>query len=135
MRATRDSFLQFLSDNLSGAIVNPIRRDPNKPDGDVLKTNAVNVKFANADYAVSVASQFVIIDVIHENELSCLDLTTQLWQLLSTRFFTPKFDYSSGTPVATGDVIYWDTVIKFRQVHNPLYYQYHSTINIKHHIH
>lgn len=135
MRATRETLLQFLADNLPGIVVNPIRRDTTRPSGDVLMSNAINVKFVDADFDVQLADQFVVFDVINDDELACLDVCTQLWKLMTLRSYTPKFDYSSGTPVATGDVIYWDTAIKFRPVHNPLYFQYHATIKIKHHIH
>jgi hypothetical protein len=135
VRATRDTFLKFLADNLSETI-HPVRRDPDKPDSDLLQMGAVNVQFLNPDYSVHVSDQIVSIDVVHENELSALDMATNVWKLLSTRFYTPKYDYTvPSSPVALGDVIFWSEPIRFRPVHSPKYFHLHCRLALKHHIH
>lgn len=133
MRSTRDTFLHFLSDNLAGYTIHPIRRDADNPDGEVNQMNAINVKFLNSDFSWQIGKQLVVLTICNENELAALDMAQAVFNLLKLRFYTPKFDYSSGSPVATGDCIYWEQTISFRTIHSPLYFQFVCNLTLQHH--
>lgn len=108
MRATRDTFLHFLSDNLPSLTVHPIRKDSNRPDGAKLADNAVNVQFLTIRPRVHIAEQLVSIDVIHEEELTAVDMAESVYELLSSAYYTPKYDYTNpSAPLLTGQNIMW----------------------------
>src|SRR5688572_11161354 len=108
MRATRDTFLHFLSDNLTGLTVRNVRKATNNPSLAKLADNAVNVQFLTPRPHPHIASQLVSIDVIHEDELTAVDMTQQVYELLSSAYYTPKYDYTDpDNPVLTGQNIMW----------------------------
>ena len=136
MRQTRDSFLRFLSDNLPGTKIHAVRRSTTEVDGDKLEMNAVNVKFLASDFSIHISDQLVVIDVVHEDELSAVDLYTQLWQILNKRAYIQKYDYTDPqNPVAVDNVVvYWEPTVRFIPIFNPAYSHWHCTIHLKHHI-
>lgn len=135
MRNVRDSFLVFLNANLPGLVINPIRRDITNPNADLLETNAVNIKFLSPTYDNEIADQPVSIDVLNDNELVALDWATQVWNLLSTRFYTPIYDYTvPASPVNTGYVVFWGQKMKFTDVQSPFYSHLHCRLSLNHHI-
>lgn len=135
MRNCRDSFLMFLSDNLAGIPIHAVRRDSGNPNADLLQTGAINVKFLDPTFDNQVADQPVAIDVLHDDELTALDWTQQLWNLLSTRFFTEMYDYTNpASPVATGYVIFWNRRLRFRQLESPYYSHFHIRMSLNFHL-
>jgi hypothetical protein len=136
MRNTRDTFLRFLADNLTGVTVNAVRRDTSRPDGDKLVTNAVNVKFLNENFDVHVPELIAVIDVIHEDELTAEDMVRQVWEVLSARFFTEKYSYSNpSSPVRVAGNVCWDRdAIKFRPINSPFYAHYTCRLPLYHQI-
>lgn len=133
MRATRDSFLHFMADNLPSRTVHPVRREVDRPDSDKLQMNAINVKFLNSDFTVHGADQLVVIDVIYDDELTALDVAREIWTILSSSSYTPKLDYTDpSNPVDTGYWIFWDTEAKFRPIFSPMYSQLHLQLHLKH---
>lgn len=122
MRATRDTFLHFLSDNLTGLTVRNVRKSSDNPSLSKLADNAVNVQFLTSRPHVHIAEQLVSIDVIHEDELTAVDMTQQVYELLSSAYYTPKYDYTNpSAPVATGQNIMWSKDISFRPIDNDPY--------------
>lgn len=133
MRACRDTFLHFLADNLTGQTVHPLRRDVDNPSSGTLQNNAVNVQFIKDHPDVHIGSTFVIIDVINDNELQAIANTRDVWNLLSAAAYTPKFDYSSGSPVATGTNVMWDPCrVTFIQVRDDFSFHYSCLLELEH---
>lgn len=136
MRASHDTFLHLLADNLDPSIpVHAVRRDPSDPAADDLQMNAVNVNFMTMDFDIHIGIIQVSIDVLNDDQLAAMDVTKAVWNILSAAFFTRKFDYSSGSPVAVQPAtnLYWKTAIKFRPVKNSYYYHYTCLLTIHHH--
>jgi hypothetical protein len=125
----------FLSDNLTSIPIHAMRRDTNDPNADLMQTGAVNVKFLDPVFDNQVADQPVAIDIVHDDELTALDWTQQLWNLLSTRFYTPLYDYTiPASPVATGQVVFWNRRLRFRQIESPYYSHFHLRMSLNHHL-
>lgn len=135
MRNVRDSFLVFLRDNLSGLTVNAVRRDIADPNKDLLQQNSVNVKFLSPNYDLQVADQPVSIDILNDNELTALDCVNQVWTLLSTRFYTEIYDYTTvASPVNTGYVMFWNSKMRFSEVPSPYYSHFKCRLSLNHHL-
>jgi hypothetical protein len=135
MRNARDTFLRFLADNLPSLTVNAIRRDMNDPNSDTLQNNAINIKFLSPTYDNQIAEQPVSIDILNDNELTALDWATQVWNLMSTRFYTPIYDYTTvATPVNTGYVLFWNRKMRFSEIQAPYYSHLNCTITLNHHL-
>lgn len=134
MRQTLDTFLHLLADNLSGIPVRALRRDPSDPNAGLIQTNAVNVKVVNTSYDWHIGVLQVSLDVVNDSELTALDWTQQVWNLLKSAFFTPQYDYSpvdsGGQPQPTGNNIFWNTSAKFRPVHNEYYSHFTCVLNL-----
>ena len=138
----RDSFLHFLSDNLTtttvnGATVNILvhntRRDINVVGSDSNQIDAINVKFLNADFAMEVSTLTASIDVIYSDELQCAAVTEALFTLLRQAAYTPKLDYSDlDNPVDVGYTVFWEPAIKFKPIQNMLYTHYHARLILNH---
>lgn len=136
MRATHDTFLHLLSDNLDPSIpVHAVRVDPNNPGAGEMETNAVNVQFLTMDYDIHIGVIQVSIDVLHEDQLTAMSFTKSVWDILSAAFYTQKYDYSSGSAVAVSPKtnLYWKTAIKFRPIKNDFYFHYNCTLALHHH--
>lgn len=137
MRATRDTFLHFLADNLTGRTVWPIRKSSTDPAKSKLKENAVNVQFLTMTQHMHIAGTLVSIDILHQDELTAVDITQEVWQLLSSAFYTPNYDYTNpNSPVATGENIYWDNdSVVFKPIDNsPNYMHFNCTMELRHKI-
>lgn len=136
MRASHDTFLHLLADNLDPSIpVHPVRVDPTNPGAGELQMNAVNVQFLTMDFDIHVGLLAVSIDVVNDSQLTAMDVTKSVWNILSAKFFTQKMDYSSGSPVPVVPQtnLYWKTGIKFRPVKNDFYYHYTCLLALHHH--
>lgn len=134
MRATRDSFLHFLADNLPASMpVNNIRRDTQDTKSDRLKIDSVNVQFLDSMPTLEKSETLVEISVLHTDELTGLDWVRTLFQLLSTGYQTPKLDYTDpANPVPFGTMIYWNTQIAFRTVYSDSYCDYRVLFSLYH---
>ena len=130
MREARDSFLHFLADNLTGIEIHPRRFDPNDPSLTFLKEDAINVEFLGLSLG-DVASQQVVLDIIHTDELTAVDWMQTVWSLFKAAFYTPLLDYSSGSPVSTGKLLYWGRSVSFRRVYEDNYCRYSCTMNLR----
>jgi hypothetical protein len=130
MRALRDTWLHYLADNLT-LTVHPIRRDTSSTGP--LQTNAVNVQYLKDDLAITGTKTTVSIDVLNDDEGLCLNMVQQVWHLLNVTGSIPKFDYTSGSPVATGTNVSWDpTKIRFRSVFSDFYFRYSCLLALTH---
>jgi hypothetical protein len=121
MRNCRDTFLHFLADHsyLTGITVHNIRRDSNVPDAAFIQDNAVNVQFVNSDFGSlgHNSRQLVSIDVVHDDELTCLDWASKVASVLQTAGYTPKLDYSVTPPASLGTNIRWNPdLVRFRPI-------------------
>jgi len=136
MRDTRDTFLTLLNTELTGLTLHSVRDDPDFPEAAILKTNAVNVGFMSAGYDRHINELTVSIDIIYERELSGVDAEQQVFNLLSKRFYTEKFNYTNPSiPVATGTNIFWDTdVIQFSRILQVGIYHSNATFELRHYI-
>jgi hypothetical protein len=135
MRAARDSFLHFLSDNLAGLEVRNLRRDPDMPELEFIKPNAVNVKFLDVGLSVHVAPLTASIDIAHDSELSAIDLMKQVWSLLSATGYCAQKDYTDPqNPVALNSNLFWDTnSVSFRPISGDLFSRYNCTLTLSYH--
>lgn len=133
MRNTRDSFLIFLNNELTGITIHSIRRQPDDPQSDKLLLNALNIEFLNLSFARHVNEQLVSLSVINEIELDALDVCEQIFNLLSKQFMIPQYDYTvPSTPVAVDGNILWEpTAIHFRKISSPLYSHFNLTFELK----
>lgn len=132
LRDCRDTFLHFLSDNLSGITVHPLRCDPNDPGADVLMMNAVNVQYLNVDLE-TVATQQVVIDIVNDDENTAIDWMTNIWQLLRSAFYTTLYSYTDPSlPVYQESNVFWDrNAVKFRRIVNENYTHYSCVLPLK----
>lgn len=136
MREVRDSFLKFLADNLPSDLpVHAIRRDPNDPISNILKSNAVNVQFLNLTLEKSVSTQLTSVDVLADDETTALESVNQVWQLLSASYYTPQLNYlDPAHPVPTFSNIYWPVKgLQFKPIYSDYYFHYSLSLQIKFH--
>ena len=126
VRNTRDSFLHFLADNQPSVTIHPVRMERDSPSSNTLQVNSLNVAFHDATYSSGApTSQFVTIDILHEDELEALDIEESTVALLQKGAATPLLDYTiPASPVSVSKrLIYWKSEsIKFRTVVSPDYY-------------
>lgn len=121
MRALRDTFLHYLSDNLPGVIIHNMRVDKDDPKLNEIMLNAVNVTFHNTDLSgpSQLSAQLVTVDVINDNELVALDQTEKISQLLFTAAYAPLLDYTiPASPVQIqNERLFWNLSLGFKPVH------------------
>jgi len=131
LRDARDTFLHFMSDNLSMP-VHAMRCDPNDPSADLLMPNAVNIEFLNVNFDTISVLQ-VVIDVLNDDENTAADWMESVWQLLRSAFYTTVFNYTvPATPVSQHTNIMWDRgAVKFRRVSNNNYTHYSCILPVK----
>lgn len=134
MRRPRDTFLKLVADNIGdGITVHPVRRDPDNRTTSNMQMNAINIGFGRVDLGVLLSSIAIKIDVIADSELAAMDMTQQLWLLLSAQMYTPLLDYTDpANPVDTGTTLMWRRV-RFVPVESDAYYQYSATITAQYH--
>lgn len=136
MRDARDTFIMLLANELTGLTIHPLREDAEYPEYALLKTDAVNVGFVSAGYDIHINELTVSIDVVYERELSGVDAEQQIFNLLSKRFYTEKYNYSNpSVPVPTGTNIFWDRdAIRFTRIPEVGVYHSNATFDLKHYI-
>lgn len=112
----RNTFLQFLSDNLSNP-VHYIRADTSDASADVLRDEAVSVQFIASRPMVGVSNHQVVLDVLFSEESAAVEAMQEVFDVLSGAYFTSLMDYTIPTaPVALGGNIWWDRDIRFTKV-------------------
>jgi hypothetical protein len=138
MHPARDTFLQFLSDNLSpGIAVHNLRRDVNFPDTAQLQMNALNVQFLSDTPSVCISSVSATVDVVYDNELTAIDAATTVYKLLSLSGLIPLLDYTNqaAPPVSLGSNLFWNVdSIKFRSVFGDTYFRYSALMTLSYHL-
>lgn len=136
MRNARDTFITLLNTELTGLTVHPIRDDTDYPEFSLFKTNAVNIGFTAGSYDPHINELTVSIDMVYERELDAVDAEQQVFNLLSKRFFTEKFNYTNPlAPVPTGTNIFWERdVIRFIRVPEEGIYHSNTTFDLRHYI-
>jgi len=134
MRNTRNSFLKFLEAELPSIEIHPLTINSRYPEDALLKLNCLNVNFLNTNFDPHINEQTVSLDVIFEKENDGVDAVEDIFDLLSKRFFIPKYDYTvPSVPVSLNSNIYWDKdVINFTKISNNKYYHANTTFNLKH---
>lgn len=137
MRQARDTFLQFLTDNLPGITVHNLRKDTNFISSANLQMNALNVQFLSDHPGVLTSSLTVTVDAIADNELDAVDMATKAFVLLSQSGYTPILDFTdqSQPPVALGSNLFWDVEgIKFRPVFGDTYCRHSALMTLSYHL-
>jgi hypothetical protein len=125
LRNVRDTFLHFLADNLPVETVHPIRFDKTRPHQNIPQLKKLNVAFHDADYSSrSPASQFVTLDILHDDELYALDLEESVVGLLTLGGQASLLDYSTQPAVQVANrLVFWNTdSIQFRTVASTDYF-------------
>lgn len=131
LQNVRDTFLHFLSDNLTGVIVHPRRIDEYDPAGDDFAENAVNVEYVGISLGFISSEQEVALDVIYTNERDAVDVVHQVWTLLSSAFYTPVKDYTvSSTPTTLDKHLVWSSV-RFKKVYSGEYTHFVCLMSLK----
>lgn len=98
IRNMRDTFLHFLADNLPANSVHPVRWDKKKPEYNALQVSSLNVTFHDAVYSPKQpTSQFITLDILHDDELAALDLEESVVALLQLGGYTKLLDYSAAS--------------------------------------
>ncbi len=130
MRQIRDTFIHFVADNIAQYIttstptVNGVWRSSAEPNRDTLNTAAINISFLDGTYSTATVTQVCAIDVIHTDELTAVDWTDALWQLLSATCYTPQLDYSGVSPVPTGKNVVWPIAgVRFKPIVDKYYFR------------
>lgn len=131
IRAVRDTFLHYLSDNLVGIPVHALRYDPDNPGADGIQLNAVNIQFLNVDLDLAGKIQ-VAVDIVTTNENTAADWMESVWLILGASFMTTVYDYTVPTlPVAQSANLMWARdAIKFRRVSNDNYARYSCVMQL-----
>lgn len=133
MRDAIDSFLKFLSTNLSGVPVHAMRFDKNKPELSVFQQNALNVHFLNMGFDTKPSTITVSLDLIYDRELDAVDAAQAVMRLMNSAASTPKLDYTNpASPVPTKGWIYWGTNVTFRPIVSDTYAHLNATITLTH---
>lgn len=132
LRNSRDSFVQFLVDNITDYEIHHLHYDAADPNSNIPQVNAINVAFHNVDTSSHAPStRLVTIDVISDSEYTADDMVEKVAHLLYQGAQTPLLDYSSGTPVSVSNLrINWDTEIKFRTVHSDNYFHLSALLHL-----
>jgi hypothetical protein len=134
VRACRDTFLHFLADNLTGLQVHALRRSTSDNAAGTIQTNAINVAFLKDTPNVRTAQTVVSIDIVYDDELTAVDAMAQVFRLLTAAYYTPKYDYSSGSPVAIGTNVMWNPrQVSFRSIYSDFYFHNTCLLTLEHH--
>jgi hypothetical protein len=117
----RDTFLQYLADNVQGVTIHALRQDISDPAKALLQMNALNVQFLNSSFSITVSKQFVALDVCADDDRTALFNATQVVNILQLTGSIPKNHYAlvSGVKVATptGGFLYWNpNALNFKNV-------------------
>jgi hypothetical protein len=137
MTPIRDTFLHYLADNLPSLTIHPLRADPNDPTAGIFAMNAVNIRFANANFGVSICTQHVNIDICYDSELDAVNAMNSVWTVLGAAFSCPLLDYTDPAhPVQLNtNNIYWDALgVKFRSVRSDFYSHYTCSLKLLAHL-
>jgi hypothetical protein len=130
----RDTFLHFIADNLSsGMTFQYIHRDPDDPDSELLKMNAVNISYQGLSLSFDTDKQFVVIDVVSDYEETAVTWIHSIVSLLRSAYYTPILDYtnpSSPTPV-WGNVMWPKAPIIFRRINSDNYSHYTCELTLE----
>ena len=119
MQDCRDTFLQYLADNLQGFTVHPVRQDPAHPEDSLVHMNALNVQFLNSYFSVVVSRQYVALDVCADDERTALRYAAAVASLLQLSASIPKNHTAADgvTVTPTGGFIYWNpNAVNFKTV-------------------
>jgi hypothetical protein len=133
MIPARDTFLHLLADNLTSIPVHNLRRDPDNPGSGRLQSNAVNVEFLMDGLGTVTSTLTAIVDIVHDDERTAVDWVKQVWDILSAALYTKIYDYTSGTPVATGWNLSWTQPVSFRPIYDELYCRRSCTLTFTYH--
>lgn len=138
MRAARDTFLHYLSDNLSSLTIHNLRVDKADPKQNEIRLNAVNVTFHNSDFSGpgDLSQTLVTVDVIYDNELTALDAAEDISQLLFTAAFAPLMDYTvPSAPVQiSNERLFWNLAMRFKPVHAENFYHMSALLHLFVHV-
>lgn len=124
MQDCRDTFLQYLADNLQGVTVHPVRQDPSHPEDSLVQMNALNVQYLNSYFSVIVSRQYVALDVCADDERTALRYAASVATLLQLSASIPKFHYEPDnfapdgvTATPTNGFLYWNpNAVNFKTV-------------------
>lgn len=137
MRALRDTFLHYLSDNLSSLTVHNIRVDKDDPKLNEIMLNAINVTFHNMDFSGpgALSQCIATIDVVNDTELSATDQAEQVSQLLFTAAYAPLMDYTTpASPVQiSNERLFWRLSLSFKPVHSENFFHLSALLHLNVH--
>lgn len=142
MKEAKDTLLMFLNTNLSTlttpVTVHAMRKDPNNPSMSSLQIDALNVGFGRVEFGVATTTLYAKLDIVSNSEVTAGYIAQQTWLLLSSKFYTPLYDYTVPTaPVATGTMLMWkQDRVKFLPVtfeSDDKYFRYSCTLPVEYH--
>jgi hypothetical protein len=134
IRATRDTFLHYLNDNLPALTVHNLRVDKNDPKLNEIMLNAINITFHNNDFSgpSNLSQTLVTIDVVNDLELNALDQAEQITQLLFKAAYAPLMDYTN--PLAPVQIanerLFWNLSLGFKVVHAENFFHMSALLHI-----
>lgn len=136
LRAARDTFLHFISDNLpDGVTVHAMRRDPNDRAADTFAMNSVNIEFLNFGLGAGqvLSTHQAVIDVINDTENTVVDWVEIVWGLLKATFFIPILDYTDpANPAHVGRSLCWDSrKVSFKKIASEGYSHFTCTLSLQ----
>lgn len=134
---SRETFLHYLADNLSGLTVHNLRVDKNNPKLNEIMINAINVAFHNSDFAgpSELSQTLVTVDLVFEREIDAIAAGERVSRLLFTAAYAPLMDYTvPSVPVQVGkERMFWSLAMKFKPVHSENFYHMSALLHLNVH--
>jgi hypothetical protein len=134
IRATRDTFLHYLADNLTSLTFNNMRVDKQNPKLNSMMLNAINIAFHNVDFSgpSDLSQTLVTVDVANDTELVAIDQAEQVSQLLFKAAFAPLMDYTvPSAPVQiSNERVFWNLAMRFKPVHSENFFQMSALLHL-----
>lgn len=110
MISLTDSFIQYLSANLSAPPVAYVRATENDPTSSDLQMNTLNVSILSFQEDGSSETALISLDIVGSDERTVFDWAKAVRDLLLSVQYTPELDFeaSPGSPASTGRMVSWD---------------------------
>ncbi len=133
MRAAFDSFLKYLSVELTTISLHYLRHEANDPSAGLLKLNCLNIHVLDITPSIHDASVRLSLDLLYDDEATLWTNLGLVHDLFKASYFTPVLDYTvPSVPVATGKHVYWDKdKVRFSKISNGNYCHYTCVLTLK----
>lgn len=135
MIASRDTFMTLISNGLPTRAVNNVRFEKDNPVSSLIKDNAVNIQFLNADVGQSYTPSKLMaaVNICYDDEATAVQVAREVADILWDGA-CPKLDYTDpDNPQPTGYTLFWDSqVIKFRPINDGTQFRLYCLLTIFH---